>query len=373
MRHQEGRERSEGRRRRGCAQARPRQVGGAGDFGAGHAPFQQVSRFPGVCHPVGARDGQPHVCARYQALVHDRKPHGPCAGRRVFDLIRRKTMYGDQLLHPPAGGPPNRLDSQHCRLASLEGHGTLSWVGYGGGSKLLSNNTTSFQAHCTQMRRKSQISRRPRALRSCPRRILWPTLGRSSLSEALSDWVWLLCNWRKDCFNAYSEAIRVPYRVHFLAVNWPRIHSPDLAPHCRGPRAPTGAPRPPQPAGLPPRRHPRPPPAHGVAHRLSGGRRADPLPPRLPPHRRPQPDPRQRPRARRHAPDRPQDPRHLRPLQHRQRAGTARGWRPARRLSGAARTGDAAWRAAPPGPHRRPAHRAAPSPRATHHRVSARG
>ena len=26
----------------------------------------------------------------------------------------------------------------------------------------------------------------------------------------------------------------------------------------------------------------------------------------------------------------------------------------------------------PPGPHRRPAHRAAPSPRATHHRVSAR-
>ena len=30
-------------------------------------------------------------------------------------------------------------------------------------------------------------------------------------------------------------------------------------------------------------------PAHGVAHRLAGGRRADPLPPRLPPHRRPQP------------------------------------------------------------------------------------
>ena len=38
-----------------------------------------------------------------------------------------------------------------------------------------------------------------------------------------------------------------------------------------------------QPAGLPPRRHPRPPLAHGVAHRLSGGRRTDPLPPRLPP------------------------------------------------------------------------------------------
>ena len=31
-----------------------------------------------------------------------------------------------------------------------------------------------------------------------------------------------------------------------------------------------------QPAGLPPRRHPHPPLAHGVAHRLSGGRRADP-------------------------------------------------------------------------------------------------
>ena len=59
---------------------------------------------------------------------------------------------------------------------------------------------------------------------------------------------------------------------------------------------------------VPPRRHPRPPLAHGVAHRLSGRRRTDPLPPRLPPHRRPQPDPRQRPRARRHAPDRPQRP-----------------------------------------------------------------
>ena len=53
-------------------------------------------------------------------------------------------------------------------------------------------------------------------------------------------------------------------------------------------------------ARLPPRRHPRPPLAHGVAHRVSGGRRADPLPPRLPPHHRPQPDPRQRPRAGRH-------------------------------------------------------------------------
>ena len=47
--------------------------------------------------------------------------------------------------------------------------------------------------------------------------------------------------------------------------------------------------RPHEPARLPPRRHPRPPLAHGVAHRLAGGRRADPLPPRLPPHRRPQP------------------------------------------------------------------------------------
>ena len=54
--------------------------------------------------------------------------------------------------------------------------------------------------------------------------------------------------------------------------------------------------------------------AHGVAHRLSGGRGADPLPPRLSPHCRAQPDPRERPRARRHAPDRAQEPRHLRPL-----------------------------------------------------------
>ena len=59
-----------------------------------------------------------------------------------------------------------------------------------------------------------------------------------------------------------------------------------------------------------------PPLAHGVAHRLPGGRGADPLPPRLPAHRRPQPDPRECPRAGRHAPDRAQEPRHLRPLQH---------------------------------------------------------
>ena len=39
-----------------------------------------------------------------------------------------------------------------------------------------------------------------------------------------------------------------------------------------------------------------------------------------------------------------------------QRAGTARGRRPARGVSGAARTGDAAWPAAPPSWHRRPAH-----------------
>ena len=111
--------------------------------------------------------------------------------------------------------------------------------------------------------------------------------------------------------------------------------------------------------------------AHGVAHRLPGGRRTDPLPPRLPPHRRPQPDPRQRPRARRHAPDRSQDPRHLRPLQHHQRTGTPRGRGPTGRLSGAAGAG--APRARALGQHRRPAHRAAPSPRATHHRVRAHG
>ena len=41
--------------------------------------------------------------------------------------------------------------------------------------------------------------------------------------------------------------------------------------------------------------HPRSPLAHGGAHRLSGGQRADPLPPRLPPYRRPHPDLRQAP------------------------------------------------------------------------------
>ena len=95
-----------------------------------------------------------------------------------------------------------------------------------------------------------------------------------------------------------------------------RADSPDLAPHCRGPGATAGTPRPHQPARLPPGRHPRPALAHGVAHRLPGGRGADSLPPRLSPHRRPQPDPRERPRAGRHAPDRAQEPRHLRPLQH---------------------------------------------------------
>ena len=66
--------------------------------------------------------------------------------------------------------------------------------------------------------------------------------------------------------------------------------------------------------------------------------------------------------------DRPQDPRHLRPLQHHQRAGTARGRRPAGRLSGATRTGDAPLARAPDR-CRCHAHRAAPPPRATHHRV----
>ena len=124
---------------------------------------------------------------------------------------------------------------------------------------------------------------------------------------------------------------------------------------------------------VPPRRHPRPPLAHGVAHRLPGGRGADPLPPRLPAHRRPQPDPRQRSRAGRHAPDRPQEPRHLRPLQHYSRAGTARGRRPTRRVSRATGAGGASPSAAPRGRPRRPAHRITPPPRATRHRVRARG
>ena len=105
---------------------------------------------------------------------------------------------------------------------------------------------------------------------------------------------------------------------------------------------------------VPPRRHPRPPLAHGVAHRLSVGRGADPLPPRLSPHRRAQPDPRERPRAGRHAPDRAQEPRHLRPLQHYPRAGTARRQRPTRRVSGAAGAGGANPAAAPHGRTRRP-------------------
>ena len=92
--------------------------------------------------------------------------------------------------------------------------------------------------------------------------------------------------------------------------------SPHLTTHRRGPGAAAGTPRPRQPARLPPRRDHDPPLAHGVAHRLPGGRGAHPLPPRLPAHRRPQPDPRERPRAGRHAPDRAQEPRHLRPLQH---------------------------------------------------------
>ena len=66
-------------------------------------------------------------------------------------------------------------------------------------------------------------------------------------------------------------------------------------------------------------------------------------------------------------------PCHLRPRQHHQRTGTPRGRGSAGRLSGAARTGDAAWRLAPPDPHRRSAHRSAPPPRATHHRVVGAG
>ena len=130
--------------------------------------------------------------------------------------------------------------------------------------------------------------------------------------------------------------------------------SPDLTTHRRGPGAAAGTPRPRQPARLPPRRHPRPALAHGVAHRVSGGRGANPLPPRLPAHRRPQPDPRERPRARRHAPDRAQEPRHLRPLQHHSRAGTARRRGPARRVSRATGAGGASPPAAPHGQRRRP-------------------
>ena len=126
------------------------------------------------------------------------------------------------------------------------------------------------------------------------------------------------------------------------------------------PRGAAGAPWPRQPPGLPPRRHPHSP----LAHRLPGGRRANPLPPRLSPHRRPQPHPRQRPRAGRHAPDRPQEPGHLRPVQHHPRAGTPRGRRPAGRLSGAAAAGSTNPSAAPRGWHS-PALRPAPSPRAT--------
>ena len=124
---------------------------------------------------------------------------------------------------------------------------------------------------------------------------------------------------------------------------------------------------------VPPRWDHDPPLAHGVAHRLPGGRGADPLPPRLSAYRRPQPDPRERPRTGRHAPDRAQEPRHLRPLQHYSRAGTARRRGPAGRLSGAAGAGGASPAAASPGRTRRPAHRITPPPRTTRHRVRAHG
>ena len=82
--------------------------------------------------------------------------------------------------------------------------------------------------------------------------------------------------------------------------------------------------------------------------------------------------PRERPRAGRHAPDRAQEPRHLRPLQHHPRAGTARRRGPTRRVSRATGAGGTSPPAAPPGRPCHPAHRPAPSPRATHHRVRAR-
>ena len=141
----------------------------------------------------------------------------------------------------------------------------------------------------------------------------------------------------------------------------------------RGAGTAAGTPRPRQPTRLPPRRHRRPALAHGVAHRLSGGWRAGPLPPRLSPHRRAQPDPRQRPRAGRHAPDRAQEPDHLRPLQHYPRAGTARRRGPTRRLSGAAGAGGTSPSAVPRGRSRHPAHRITPPPRATRHRVKGSG
>ena len=124
---------------------------------------------------------------------------------------------------------------------------------------------------------------------------------------------------------------------------------------------------------VPPRRHPRPPLAHGVAHRLSVGRGADPLPSRLPPHRRPQPDPRECPRTGRHAPDRAQEPRHLRPLQHYPRAGTARRRGPTRRVSRATGAGGTSPSAVPRGRSRSPAPRITPPPRTTHHRIRAHG
>ena len=68
-------------------------------------------------------------------------------------------------------------------------------------------------------------------------------------------------------------------------------------------------------------------------------------------------------------PDRAQEPRHLRPLQHYSRAGTARRWGPAGRLSGAAGAGGASPSAAPHGRRRRLAHRITPPPRTTRHRV----
>ena len=151
-----------------------------------------------------------------------------------------------------------------------------------------------------------------------------------------------------------SSGSRRPARRRWLGRMLPISHA-----HRRGPGAVAGAPRPRQLARLPPRWDHDPPLAHGMAHRLPGGRRADPLPPRLSAYRRPQPDPRERPRAGRHAPDRAQEPCHLRPLQHHPRAGTARRRRPAGRLSGTAGAGGAGPSAAP--------HGQSSPPRAPHH------
>ena len=150
--------------------------------------------------------------------------------------------------------------------------------------------------------------------------------------------------------------------------------SPHLTTHRRGPGAAAGTPRPQQPARLPPRRHPRPP--------LAARRGA-------PPARRPGV-----PTCFLHDCRRTAARNLIRAnvservamlltghksraifdrynIIHEQELLDAGG--PAGRLSGAAGAGGASPPAAPPGRPCHPAHRPAPPPRATHHRVRARG